>query len=104
MLTYKGSYNSHSVGVSSRFIKSVYYFQVKAEDVIKAFISRCKEINPMINAIVEDRFEQAIADARQMDILLASEQHTVEDLEKQYPLLGVPLTVKESIAVAGELI
>ncbi|XP_063706826.1 fatty-acid amide hydrolase 2-A isoform X2 [Culicoides brevitarsis] len=75
--------------------------QVRCEEVIKAYIERIQEVNPFINAVVEDRFELALAEARKVDEFLERGTKTVEEMEKETPLLGVPITVKESIAVKG---
>lgn len=67
-----------------------------------AYIERCKEVNPYLNAVVEPRYEQALREARSIDKMIASTDRNPEDLAKEYPLLGLPMTVKESIAVEGE--
>lgn len=67
-----------------------------------AYIERIKLINPLINAVVEDRFEAAIEDAKRADRLV---QTTSEfQLIKNYPILGVPFTVKESCSLKGNQI
>lgn len=76
-------------------------FKLKSEDIIKAYIERCKEVNPIINAVVEPRYDIALTEARNIDQMVSSKSHTKDELERLYPLLGVPITVKESIAVAG---
>ncbi|XP_050562227.1 fatty-acid amide hydrolase 2-B isoform X2 [Spodoptera frugiperda] len=75
--------------------------QVTSEQVVEAYIERCKEANPYLNAIVEPRYDAALREARGIDKMITSTDRTPEDLEKEYPLLGVPMTVKESIAVEG---
>ncbi|XP_063893389.1 fatty-acid amide hydrolase 2-B isoform X1 [Helicoverpa armigera] len=75
--------------------------QITSEQVVEAYIERCKEANPYLNAIVEPRYDAAMREARGIDKMIASTDRTPEDLEKEYPLLGVPMTVKESIAVEG---
>ena len=69
--------------------------------MIKAYITRIKEINPYLNAVVEERFEDALKEAQEVDERIASDDKTEEDYEKSYPLLGVPITVKESCSVKG---
>jgi fatty acid amide hydrolase 2 len=69
--------------------------------VIKAYIQRCEEVNPLINAIVENRFEDALEEAKQVDADIANQLRTIEQMEKDLPLLGLPITVKESIGVTG---
>lgn len=59
------------------------------------------EVNPLLNAIVEDRFEAALVEARNIDVEIERGFRTVEQMEKETPLLGIPITVKESIAVKG---
>lgn len=75
--------------------------QITSEEVVTAYIERCKEVNPYLNAIVEPRYDMAIKEARCIDKMIASNERSKEDLAKEYPLLGIPLTVKESIAVEG---
>lgn len=72
-----------------------------SEQVIGAYIERCREVNPLLNAIVDERFADALLDARAVDQLVASGQRTVAQMAADTPLLGLPLTVKESIAVRG---
>lgn len=75
--------------------------QVTCTEVISAYIDRVKEVNPYLNAVVEDRFEAALLEAKQLDEKILKGYWTEEEMEKNKPLLGVPLTVKESIAVKG---
>lgn len=73
------------------------------------FIDRINQVQPVINALAQDRFRQALDEAQLIDQLLADfragkpeSEFTGEQLELlQSPLLGVPLSVKESIAVKG---
>lgn len=69
-----------------------------------AYIDRCREVNPVLNAIVQDRFEAALIEARNIDKKLKNENKTEEEWEENVPLLGVPVTVKESIGVQGKKI
>lgn len=52
---------------------------------------------------MEPRYEVALREARSIDKMIASTDRTADDLAKEYPLLGVPMTVKESIAVEGKV-
>ncbi|XP_068753196.1 fatty-acid amide hydrolase 2-A-like [Montipora capricornis] len=78
--------------------------ELKCEETIKAFITRINEVNPLLNAVVGDRFEEAIAEARYIDQVLDSDEPE-SDEEKTIllskPLLGVPVTVKASFACKG---
>lgn len=75
-----------------------------SEEIVSAYIERCNQVNPVINAIVEDRFEAALRDARQVDAFIRSGQKREEALARDTPFLGIPVTVKESIAVKGNLL
>lgn len=70
-----------------------------SEEVVLAYIERIKEVNLLINAIVEDRFDAAIEDAKRADRLV--ETTSEFQLVTNYPILGVPFTVKESCSLKG---
>lgn len=75
----------------------------------EVYADRIKQVQPLINAITEDRFKEALDDARKIDELLAAfrsgkpeTEFTSDELEMlRSPLLGVPVSVKESIMVKG---
>ncbi|CAL1289236.1 unnamed protein product [Larinioides sclopetarius] len=75
--------------------------QVSCEEVMKAYIERSKQVHPYINAAVDERYEDALKDARNIDKLLASGVKSEEDIAKDTPLLGIPFTCKEAIGVKG---
>nr|XP_023017532.1 fatty-acid amide hydrolase 2-A-like [Leptinotarsa decemlineata]XP_023017533.1 fatty-acid amide hydrolase 2-A-like [Leptinotarsa decemlineata]XP_023017534.1 fatty-acid amide hydrolase 2-A-like [Leptinotarsa decemlineata] len=75
--------------------------ELSSLEVCKAYIDRIQEVNPILNAVVEDRFELAIMDARNTDIYLSTCTLSEKELEETKPLLGVPLTVKESCCLKG---
>lgn len=77
--------------------------KVKSHEVVKAFIDRINEINDVLNCVVDNRFEEALEEAKKVDELIASGIKTEEELETETPLLGVPFTTKDSIAVKGLL-
>lgn len=52
--------------------------------------------------MVEDRFLQALEEAKNVDSFLAQNKFTTEELAVKKPLLGVPVTIKESCAVKGK--
>ena len=68
--------------------------EVSARDVLEAHLELVEQVNPVVNAIVAERFDAAREEADAADARVAAGG----DLP---PLLGVPCTVKESIAVAG---
>jgi fatty acid amide hydrolase 2 len=65
--------------------------------VVEAHIERLQADRRRINAIAADRFDAALADADAADRQVAEAAES-DDLP---PLLGVPCTIKESIALAG---
>ncbi|XP_045467054.1 fatty-acid amide hydrolase 2-like [Harmonia axyridis] len=75
--------------------------KVSSEDVIRVYINRIKEVNPLINAVVQDRFEDALKDAKGVTDYLRTTSLTEEELQKMKPLLGVPVTIKESCMLSG---
>lgn len=72
---------------------------MSSEEVVRAYIKRIREVEPLMNAIVENRFNDAIQDAQRADKLI-TETSLIYVIEN-YPLLGVPFSVKESVAVKG---
>ena len=77
---------------------------LKSEDVIQAYIDRIREVNGIINAVVDERFQEALEQARQVDLLIKSYLDGNESLKEEIdrkPLLGLPFTAKDSIAVKG---
>ncbi|XP_015181501.1 PREDICTED: fatty-acid amide hydrolase 2-like [Polistes dominula] len=87
---------------ASKLAEKIRSKEIKAEVVVKAFIERCKEVDKYIHAIVEDRFKEAIEDAKQIDFELDAYKN-MDDLIQQKPFLGVPYTTKESIKAEGLL-
>ncbi|XP_018357628.1 PREDICTED: fatty-acid amide hydrolase 2-A isoform X2 [Trachymyrmex cornetzi] len=75
--------------------------EISSEEVIVTYVKRCKIVNPLINAIVEDRFDAAIQEAREIDNFLQSTIIDEAKIANEKPLLGLPITIKESIAVQG---
>lgn len=66
--------------------------------VVEAHIDRLREVEPALNAIVEDRYEAALADADAADRRV---EEAGGDAAVLPPLLGVPCTIKESFALEG---
>nr|XP_033803054.1 fatty-acid amide hydrolase 2 [Geotrypetes seraphini] len=75
--------------------------KVKCIDVIQAYVNRIKEVNPMVNALVKERYEEALQEARQVDEMLLTGEEDEESLKENFPFLGVPITVKEAFALRG---
>lgn len=73
-------------------------------------VERCKQVQHLITALAVDRFSDAIEDARKLDMRLAEAKKLASDcgiktelnnILYNMPLFGIPVTVKESIAVKG---
>ncbi|MFE3703751.1 amidase family protein, partial [Nocardia tengchongensis] len=69
---------------------------ISARAVVDAHIELLERVHPALNAVAADRYRQARLDADSADARIAD-----GDPATLPPLLGVPVTVKESIAVAG---
>lgn len=70
-------------------------------EVVQAYVRRIKEVNPFLNAVVDDRFLDAINEAKAYDDQLKAGKFDVETLEREKPLYGIPITIKECCAVKG---
>ncbi|RWS24825.1 fatty-acid amide hydrolase 2-like protein [Leptotrombidium deliense] len=78
--------------------------QLKSETVVKAFIKRVEEVDPLINAVTDRRFEDAIREAQAIDRKISElrqSSNSENDELFKLPLLGVPFTGKDSLAVKG---
>jgi fatty acid amide hydrolase 2 len=71
--------------------------RLSSRAVVDAHIAVLERVNPTINAVVVERYAEARAEADAADARVAA----ADDGEQLPPLLGVPCTIKESIAVAG---
>lgn len=76
--------------------KAIRRGETSSRSVVSAHIERLRESEPLLNAIVQDRYEDALADADRADRLVAEAADAALP-----PLLGVPCTIKESIALLG---
>lgn len=81
--------------------KKIRHKEVTSQAVIEAFIERIRDVNPLLNAVVEDRFDAAVLEAKQVDKFLSETDKSAEQIEKDTPLLGVPVTIKESCSLGG---
>ncbi|CAF4928564.1 unnamed protein product [Pieris macdunnoughi] len=75
--------------------------ELKSRDLVAACIERIKIVNPYLNAITDERFEDALKDAEEVDRMI-EKGLSDEEFEKK-PFLGVPFTAKESHGVLGML-
>jgi len=72
-------------------------------ELVRTYIERIEAVNEHLNALVESRFTSALEEANETDDLIASCQSAsdVEKLFEERPLLGLPVTIKESCALEG---
>lgn len=79
--------------------------QVTSYEVVSAYIERIKQVQPLVNCVVKDCFDEALAEAKRVDKLIADASDELKDgakySEKNVPLLGVPFSCKECIWVKG---
>src|SRR5579875_435029 len=68
--------------------------EISALEAVEAHIARIEQVNPAINAVVVKRYDAARAEA-----CAADERHARG--EPLGPLGGVPVTIKESLDLAG---
>ncbi len=74
--------------------------QLSPVELVEAHIARARAVNPAINALIEPRFEAARAEAQAAAARYAAAD-SPEKLDALPPLLGVPCSIKEFIAVTG---
>lgn len=75
---------------------------ITSEEVVESFIARIKRINPILNAVVDDRFERALKEAREIDRKLAEARNNGDTSILKMPLIGVPVSIKETISVEDQ--
>ncbi len=69
--------------------------EVSVESVVESYIYRQQFLNPSLNAIVENCWDEAREEARAKDEELKASPKNLP------PFFGIPMTVKEMISVAG---
>ncbi|HHW08219.1 MAG TPA: amidase [Clostridia bacterium] len=68
--------------------------EVSVTEATETYIRQLKTVNPRLNVLVENRFAEALAEAKQCDDLL-------KEGRAQGRLFGVPISMKECFDVAG---
>lgn len=58
-------------------------------------------MNPLINAVTDDRYDAALVDAKAADDFITHTKMAEEEIARHKPFLGVPISVKESCGVKG---
>jgi len=71
--------------------------EMTSREVVEAHIEQLERTHARINAVVFDRYDAARADADDADARIRAS----DDPDALPPFLGVPCTIKESIATAG---
>lgn len=67
---------------------------ISAKDAVGAAVERMRDVNPSLNAVVEDLGDAALADAARLDEAMAASGPVG-------PLHGVPVTIKVNVDQAG---
>lgn len=75
--------------------------ELSAVEVMEAHLELLERTGPRLNAVVVDRFAQAREQAAAIDQRIGAAAMRRDNQTDLPPLLGVPFTVKESIALAG---
>jgi hypothetical protein len=71
-----------------------YIFQLSSRKVVEAFISRIKEVQPIINAVTDADFERTLLESDEADRTveqMASDSEAIARLAIDYPLLGMQI-------------
>jgi fatty acid amide hydrolase 2 len=71
--------------------------KISSRAVVEAHIAQIKCVNPRLNAVIFDRFAQALREADQADALIAA----TDDVNSLPALLGVPCTIKDTFEFEG---
>lgn len=80
----KQSFLSESAVVLAKKIREG---ALSSEEVVRAYIERIKDVNNIINAVIDHRFGEAIEEAKKVDQDLSEKKFTEEDFKKK-PFLG----------------
>ncbi|CAD5210040.1 unnamed protein product [Bursaphelenchus xylophilus] len=81
--------------------------ELSSYQLIEVYIRRIQAINPLLNVVVQDNFNEALKEAQQVDEWLDtidSNSDEYKNLASTKPLLGVPFTLKDSMYVQGLVI
>ena len=72
-----------------------------SEKITAAHVAHIKAINPHLNAVVAERFQEAMKEAKAADQAVKKWHSEGRDLSSFPPLWGVPCTIKECFALKG---
>lgn len=76
--------------------------EISSYQVVNAYINRIIETNPILNAVIDGPFMEALDEASKVDARITKGLISEEEFSEK-PFLGVPFTTKDSTAVAGKL-
>jgi amidase len=79
---------------ATRMADSIRKKETSSEEIVRACIQRIEEVNPIVNAVVQSDFDNAISRAKQAD-------EAIKNNDIWGPIHGVPVTIKDSIEVSG---
>ncbi|HEY4716116.1 MAG TPA: amidase [bacterium] len=80
----------------SRLAELIRKREISSAEVVDAHIAQIQKVNPVLNAVVRDRFDQSRIEARQAD-----EKTRTIPPEELPPFHGVPCTIKECFSLTG---
>lgn len=88
---------------ATKLAESIKIGDLQCQQVVEAYIKQAKRVNGTLNAIVEDHFDSARKRATLVDSAVSASFRGEKDdhIDLDLPFVGVPLTVKETIALAG---
>lgn len=99
-LTDENSFLSES---ATQLAQKIRERKLTSHQLVSATIKRMKEVNKVLNAIVDGPFEEeALTEAKRIDERIAAGLIS-EDEFSEKPFLGIPFTSKDSTAAAGKL-
>lgn len=75
--------------------------EVSSREVVQAHVDHAQRVNPVLNAIVRDRYAQALEEADTADQRLRACRGSARSLAKLPPFHGVPCSIKENFACEG---
>lgn len=76
--------------------------EITSYKVVNAYINRIIETNPILNAVVDGPFLDALDEAAKIDDCISRGLISLQEFSEK-PFLGVPFTTKDSTAVANRL-
>lgn len=70
--------------------------------MIRVHVDRIRAIQPYLNVYIDERFEEALREAENIDRILDDAKPIPEHMkEENAPFLGVPFSIKESMRFPG---